>query len=394
MGAVNGGTAAPADGLAGDWRNLVVFCASTPWDGNRFPDQHIAERLTRWAPVLYVDPPLSVLSGRRHPESAAALERPRLRALDERLARLTPVVVPGKTRRPVRRITNLLTRRAIRQAVNQLGGDVAVTVAATVLPVFGAAGERRSVFYATDDFAAGAALMGLDAEWVQRLESEAKARADTVVVVSEHLARRWRTPDLKPIVVENGVDDRLFGAADEAPLPTDVTLPRPIAGFVGHLSDRIDLALLEAVAARGISVLLVGPRQLSFEMARLDALLRQPNVQWVGPKPFEELPSYVRVMDAGLLPYADSAFNRASFPLKVLEYLAAGRPAVASDLPAVRSIGDIVEVATGAPAFADAVSAALAAPPDPVAIEARRAAAAHRSWDAAAARFAAVVGLV
>ena len=393
MGTVNGQVAAASAPLRGDWRNLVVFCASTPWDGNRFPDQHIAERLTRWAPVLYVDPPLSVLSAHRHRESAAALEGPRLRLLDQRLARLTPVVVPGKSRRPIRAVTDVLTRRAIRRAVARLGGDVAATVAATVLPVFGAAGERRSVFYGTDDYAAGAALMGLDAHWVRRRESEAKARADIVIVVSEHLARTWRTADLDPVVVENGVDERLFGGADEAPLPSDVTLPRPIAGFVGHLSDRIDLALLEAVADRGTSLLLVGPRQLSFEMSRLDELLRRPNVEWVGPKPFDELASYVRVMDAGLLPYADSEFNRASFPLKVLEYLAAGRPAIATDLPAVRAIGDVVQIATGGSAFADAVAAALAAPADPVAVEGRRAVAAGRSWDAAAARFAAVIGI-
>jgi teichuronic acid biosynthesis glycosyltransferase TuaH len=393
MGAVNGRVAAAPGRLPGDWRNLVVFCASTPWDGNRFPDQHIAERLTRWAPVLYVDPPLSVLSGRRHRETAAALEGPRLRLIGDRLARLTPVVVPGKTRRPIRGITDLLTRRAIRRAVHGLGADVAVTVAATVLPVFGAAGERSSVFYATDDFATGAALMGVDAEWVRRRESEAKARADVVIVVSEHLAAKWRTGELEPIVVENGVDEQLFGAADDAPLPTDVTLPRPIAGFVGHLSDRIDLALLEAVADRGTSLLLVGPRQLSFELSRLDDLLRRPNVQWVGPKRFEELPSYVRVMDAGLLPYADSEFNRASFPLKVLEYLAAGRPAIATDLPAIRAIGEVVQVASGGAAFADAVAAAVSSPPDPVAVEARRAAAGARSWESAAARFAAVVGL-
>ena len=92
----------------------------------------------------------------------------------------------------------------------------------------------------------------------------------------------------------------------------------------------------------------------------------------VGLKPFEELPSYVRVMDAGL-PYADSAFNRASSPLKVLEYLAAGRPAIATDLPAVRSIGEVVEAATGGPAFADAARAhrrrrptyVIEAPPPP-----------------------------
>ena len=54
------------------------------------------------------------------------------------------------------------------------------------------------------------------------------------------------------------------------------------------------------------------------------------------PRQFQELPSYLRVIDVGLTPYSQSDFNRASFPLKTLEYLAAGRPVVASDLPANR----------------------------------------------------------
>jgi teichuronic acid biosynthesis glycosyltransferase TuaH len=372
---------------------LVVFCASTPWDGNRFPDQHVAERLTTAAPVLYVDPPLSRLSGRRHPDSAAALAGPRLRLIGDRLARLTPVVAPGKSRRPMRPLTDFLTRRAIHRAVTSLGGDVAVTVAATILPVFGVAGERRRVFYATDDFAAGARLMGLDDRWVRRREQAARRDADTVIVVSDHLAEKWRTDGVEPVVVENGVDDKLFAGTDTAPLPDDVTLADPIVGFVGHLSDRIDLGLLEAIAGRGCSLLLVGPRQLSFELARVEQLLSRPNVQWVGAKPFLELPSYVRRMAVGVLPYADTEFNRSSFPLKVLEYLAAGRPAVTTDLPAVRGLGEAVVIASGPQAFADAVMAAIQVPGDLATTSARRAVAASRSWDVSAARFAAAIGI-
>jgi teichuronic acid biosynthesis glycosyltransferase TuaH len=55
--------------LPGNWDGLVVFCAGTPWDGNRFPDQHIAERLSEHMPVLYVDPPMSFFSARRSPET-------------------------------------------------------------------------------------------------------------------------------------------------------------------------------------------------------------------------------------------------------------------------------------------------------------------------------------
>ena len=60
----------------------------------------------------------------------------------------------------------------------------------------------------------------------------------------------------------------------------------------------------------------------------MEALLARPNVQWVGAAPFERLPTYMRAIDVGIVPYADSAFNQ-ELPLKTLEYLAAGRPTVA-----------------------------------------------------------------
>jgi teichuronic acid biosynthesis glycosyltransferase TuaH len=208
------------------------------------------------------------------------------------------------------------------------------------------------------------------------------------------LVDKWAAMGCQPRFIPNGVDERLFADTDRAPLPDDVHLPRPIAGFIGHLSERIDVALLEAVADRGCSLLLVGPRQRTFDLRRIDTLLARPNVRWVGAKPFASLPSYLRVIDVGLVPYADSAFNRGSFPLKTLEYLAGGRAAVATDLPAVRWLQtDLVTVATKPAAFADAVQSALAAP-RPAELTRRRAAfAASHSWSQRAAELAAVLGI-
>jgi teichuronic acid biosynthesis glycosyltransferase TuaH len=384
--------------LPGDWRGLVVFFAGTAWAGNRFPDQHIAERLTAWAPVLYVDPPVSMISRTEKLNAVSPIGKGRLQLIGERLARFTPVVIPPKGRGPMKRVTETLVRRSTARVVRRLTDDVAVTVAATLLPVFGLCGERRSVLYATDDFRAGAELMGISQQWVTQRESAALNTADVVIVVSHYLADSIaHRSDITPIVVENGVDDALFAGVDDAPWPDDVTLARPIAGFVGHLSDRIDLPMLEATAASGCSVLLVGPRQGTFEMSRMDRLLALPNVQWVGAKPFESLPSYVRTMDVGLLPYADTEFNRASFPLKVLEYLAAGRPAVATDLPAIRELGEVVRIESTPAAFAAAVGEVLADQAaggiDDDMVERRRAIARARSWDTAARRFAEAIGI-
>ena len=119
---------------------------------------------------------------------------------------------------------------------------------------------------------------------------------------------------------------------DEQAIPDDVHLPHPIAGLLGHLSDRISLDHLEAVADRSLSLVLVGPRQNHFGGARFDDLVRRPKVCWVGERQYEQVPAYLRLVDVGLTPYSSSPFNQASSPLKTIEYLAAGRGSVSTDL--------------------------------------------------------------
>jgi teichuronic acid biosynthesis glycosyltransferase TuaH len=96
----------------------------------------------------------------------------------------------------------------------------------------------------------------------------------------------------------------------------------------------------------------------------------------------------------GLVPYRDTVFNRASFPLKTLEYLAAGRGAVATDLPAIRWLHtDLVDVASDPVAFADAVDRALPLPRSSSLVARRQALARDHGWDRRAAAFAAAIGL-
>lgn len=379
----------------GEWDGLVVFCAGQSWDAVRLHDQHIAERLARYAPVLYVDPPISHLTPWRRPDLAASLKRPRLRQLAPRLARLTPVVLPGKTRPGMSVISTALTRRSVRRAAGVLGGSVHAVVVSSLLNLFGACGETRRALYAADDFVGGADLFGVSATRLARAERRRMIEVDIVIAGSEVVADRWRAFGHHPILVPHGVDDQHFASVDSAPLSADVTLPSPVVGLIGHLNDRIDLSLLEAVAERGRSLLLIGPRGVESDARRLDRLLGRPNVQWLGPRPFAGLPSYLRAIDVGIVPYRDTAFNRASFPLKTLEYLAAGRPAVATDLPAIRWLNtDLIEVATGPAAFADAVDRALSAPRPPELVARRRALASQHSWDRRAATFAGALGLV
>ncbi|MFD0656397.1 glycosyltransferase [Thermocatellispora tengchongensis] len=168
-----------------------------------------------------------------------------------------------------------------------------------------------------------------------------------------------------------------------------------MAGFVGHVNARIDLGLLERVAAAGHPLVIVGPASRDFAGGRFAELCALPNVHWVGRKPYVELPSYLRAIDVGLTPYADTAFNRASFPLKTLEYLAAGRAAVTTALPAAEwlAAGPLLRIAATPEDFARAAGEELARPRTGELYARRRAFAAEHDWNRRLATLAGLIGV-
>jgi len=358
-----------------------VLCASNGFDGVRMSDWHLAVQLAKLTPVLYVDPPMSRLTPLRSPAKGGALHGPRLRLEGPALARLTPLVQPFPARPGATSLTSALTRRHLRCATARLGGRVQALVSCWALyPVFDSCGEQVRIYWAKDDFVGGAELLRLNAKALDRYERKVAAAAHHVMAANPTVADTWRSRGLDPYLVPFGVDAAAYAGIEHAPLPSDVGLPAPVVGFVGRINDRTDLRLLEAIADRGRSLLLVGPKSPGFEPRRFDALLRRRHVRWVGLKRAEELPGYLRVMDVGIVPYRDSRFNRGSFPLKTLEYLAAGRPVVATDLPGIRSLATDLICIAGPAYFADAVDRQLALPRTTGLLASRQAFAARHSW--------------
>lgn len=372
---------------------MIVYCSTMPWNGNTGTDQQIARQLCKYAHVLYVDPSVSHLTPRNHPELAPSLEGPRLRRLDDRLSQLLPLAPPGMGRPGMRALTDVMRRRSMRRAVTDLGQQPQVVIAASFNPVFDAFPSARHVLYGTDDYVSGARLTGVAERRLVAAEARQFRRADLILAVSPELCRRWTSKGYDVRLLPNGCDVDAFSAWDGV-TPPDLRLPPPIAVLIGQLNARIDVSLLETVVARGVSLLLVGPRIRTFHSAPLDRLLAAPNVQWVGQRPFAELPAYLGASDVGLVPYADTAFNRASFPLKTLDYLAAGLPVVATDLPSVRWLDtDHVRIRTEPDQFADAVEELAKARRGAAEGAERRAFAARHSWQVRAEALASFLGL-
>jgi teichuronic acid biosynthesis glycosyltransferase TuaH len=377
----------------GRWDGLLVVCAANKYDGIKLADQHMAEQLSALGPVLYVDPPVSPVNSLRKRESDHSLKGPRLRLEAPGLARLTPVVQPFPSRRGMTGVTTALTARYLRKAVSHLGGRVSAVISAwPQYPVFGRCGEEVRVYWAQDDFVGGAELLGLNAKLIDARERRVASAADLIIAANPVVAGTWRDRGFSPVIIPFGADVAAYRDIEQAPVPPDVDLPPPIVGVVGQINERTDLRLLEAIARRGRSLLLVGPADPRFEPQRFDALRQRDNVCWVGPKPFQALPGYLRLIDVGVVAYGDSPFNRGSFPLKTLEYLAAGRGVVATDLPAIRWLAtDLVSVATTPELFADEVDRLLGEPRTRVLMAARQAFAAQHSWAQRAAAIRAAI---
>ena len=197
------------------------------------------------------------------------------------------MVQPFPSRPGIAPLTTALLARYIRRAVSMLGGRVSALISAWPLyPVFGSGGEQVRVYWAQDDFVGGAALLGMNARQLDVRERRVAAAADLIIAANPVVADTWRGRGRNPVVIPYGADVAAYRAVDQAPLPADADLHGPVAGFVGQINDRTDLSLLEAVADRGLSLLLVGPVNPAFEPERFGALLRRDNVRWVGPEAF------------------------------------------------------------------------------------------------------------
>jgi UDP-galactopyranose mutase len=172
-------------------------------------------------------------------------------------------------------------------------------------------------------------------------EQELLARADLVFTggVSLFEVKRHLHPNVHafPSSVDVGHFARAralrFDPEDQAPIA------RPRLGFYGVIDERLDLELIGAVATirPEWQLVMLGP------VVKIDpaVLPRRSNIHWLGPKLYEELPLYLAGWDVALLPFARNEATRFISPTKTPEYLAAGRPVVATPIAdVVRSYGE------------------------------------------------------
>jgi glycosyltransferase involved in cell wall biosynthesis len=175
----------------------------------------------------------------------------------------------------------------------------------------------------------------------RRAERRLVALADAIVVPSGHLAERFRALGRMSVILPHGVDLDLFAYSPSAPRRTE----HPQIGFVGTLDYKLDLDLIRHVATERPHwrLRLVGPIEESFGGSALNDL---GNVSVEPAIPFAEVGRAIAEFDACLMCYTDTPLYTASTPIKNLEIMAVGRPAVARPIPALEPYADLLYLAS------------------------------------------------
>jgi UDP-galactopyranose mutase len=192
---------------------------------------------------------------------------------------------------------------------------------------------------------------------IGRLEAELFEVADVVFTGGHSLyeAKRSKHPNIHPF--PSSVDIEHFSTA-RGLIPERKS--RPTIGFYGVIDERMDAALIEAVArARpNWAIEMVGP-VVKIDPAGLPDL---PNIFWMGAADYDDLPAVLARWDVAIMPFAINPATQFISPTKTPEYLAAGRPVVSTPIADVmRHYGDLsgVRIAGDATAFVAAVEELL-----------------------------------
>ena len=331
----------------------VVAFSHLRWNFVYQRPQHLLSRLAAGRPVFFIEEPEPDPDGpprweRTNPEANLHVLRPR-----------TPILAPGFHADQLPALEPLVAE--LREELS--GPLLAWLYTPMALPLARALEPDAAVYDCMDELSL---FLGAPPELLTR-EAELLEYADVMFTGGPSLfrAKQQRHPNVH--CFPSSVDAAHFrlSAASGRPVSEaedQAELPHPRLGFYGVIDERLDLGLVDAVAAAhpDWQLVLVGP------VVKIDpaTLPRRPNIHYLGQRTYQELPRYLAGWDVCLLPFARNDATRFISPTKTLEYMAAELPIVSTPITDVAEpYGEIVYLGSTPGEFIAACEAALNAEP-------------------------------
>jgi O-antigen/teichoic acid export membrane protein/glycosyltransferase involved in cell wall biosynthesis len=360
------------DSSQGSNPSVIVF-GTNEWNDNWQTRQYISSQLAKrvWS-VVYTtgagdwwERRTSAWRAKRwqgYVEKCSEVQCYRAGKLDARLRRFT-IWDQWALRRHARKLMRL-------SGWHRAPHRIAYVFHPTFWPYIEHLGDCTVVYHADDAFSL---MPGWNKE-SKAMESQLVARANLVIATSPGVAEQLSNGDEKQVrILPNGALVESYIDRAQHPCPLDLSpIPHPRIGYVGSINIKVDLLLVAEIARRRpqwqwvfvgpvLNNLFEGfPGNAEFQRG-LEICHRLKNVHFLGVKPYFGLPLYTTNMDVNTMCYRtiSGGWWTAIYPLKLHEYLAAGKPVVSRKLDALQEFKSVIAIAETTEDWLCAVSAAL-----------------------------------
>lgn len=199
---------------------------------------------------------------------------------------------------------------------------------------------------------------------------------DLVLASSKILYEKIKIHSDKAFLLRNAGDFELFSKSPTCSSVQDED--KVTIGYYGAISEWFDIELICYLANRNPewNFILIGDT-FGCDITKAQGI---NNIKFLGEKPYNELPSYLKHFDVAIIPFYKNELTLATNPVKVYEYLAAGKPVVSVDLPELNMMSDVVYLASTREEFEKSITKALKFKDDKNTIDKRKRFAADNSW--------------
>jgi len=347
-----------------DSRAIPIVCYAEDWGRLPSSTQHLMRGLSRTHPILWVDSlGLRAPSASKGDLSRIITKLKRfvsgIKEVEPKIFVLTPIVIPLYKYTLVRWINRLILKFVIKRFLRKQG--IADFIQWSSCPssanMVNALGEKANIYYIGDEFSE---FTQFDQGLVGKLERRLLIGADLLLVVSDQLAKTKAQFNPLVIKIPHGCDYAHFAQTQvfaENDIPSDLqNIPNPRIGYYGLIRDWFEFDMLHNIFGSHPewSLTLIGPSDT--DTSKISSL---PNVHLLGPKPYTELPKYLRGFDVCIIPYRKTEITINANPLKLLEYLSSGKPVVTTDLPSVYPYRDGLIITSSPAEFEAGIQKAL-----------------------------------
>jgi glycosyltransferase involved in cell wall biosynthesis len=194
-------------------------------------------------------------------------------------------------------------------------------------------------------------------------EQQLIKNSDMVICTSKQLQQEKRKFHSKTYFVSNAADIKHSILATDKNLPVHKAVnqfKKPVIGYFGSIEKRIDYAMMKEVAEGNMDKSFVFAGPVSREWVP-DSFFELPNVHFIGRIPYDEMPSVLKCFDVAIIPFRKYEESATVFPMKLFEYLGAGKPVISTDFnPDLKNFtDDLVKYCSSGKEFSDAINEAL-----------------------------------